>query len=77
MRRVRAGAYVEGDYLIRYFAWLGSEWDRPREQYRPWHVFRRASQISSRILLDTCATRPEAERFVAQQIALDRQMRAV
>lgn len=71
MRRLRTGAYVKGDYLIRYLAWLNEEWDGPRESYRPWHVFRRASHISARILLERLPTLDEATAYVATQLQED------
>jgi len=71
MRRVRAGAYVEGDYLIRYLAWLDESWDGERDKYRPWHIYRRASRIQKRILLETAATLDEAKAFVARQLQQD------
>ncbi len=61
-----------GDYLIRYAAWLGEEWDGPREHYRPWHVYRRASQISNRMHLEVMETLEEAKTYVSEQIAADR-----
>ncbi len=72
MRRLRAGAYVEGDYLIRYLGWLGEAWDGARTEYRPWHVFRRASAVSNRTLLDRFKELSDAQGFVAGQIAADR-----
>ena len=71
MKRLRAGAYVHGDYLIRYSAWLGEEWDGPRAKYCPWHVYRRASSISNRMRLDALRTLEEAKAYVARHIALD------
>jgi hypothetical protein len=71
MDRIRSGAYAMGDYLIRYSAWLGVDWDGPRESYRPWHVYRRASHIDNRMHLEALATLAEAEAYVLAQIAGD------
>jgi hypothetical protein len=73
MKRLRAGAYASGDYLIRYIAWLGEGWDGPRENYKPWHIFRRASPISSRMLLDRAATLEEAQQCVRRHQGLNAQ----
>lgn len=72
MRRVRAGAYVYGDYLIRYLAWLEESWDGTRDRYRPWHIYRRASRIQKRILLECTATLDEAKAYVLAQAQADR-----
>ncbi len=73
MKKLRSGAYAEGDYLIRYASWLGDDWDGPREAYRPWHVYRRASQISNRMHLEAMETLEKAKAYVAEQLAADRQ----
>jgi hypothetical protein len=67
MRRLRTGAYTEGNYLIRYLGWLEG-WDGPREKYLPWHVFRRASHISDRVLLDRAATLEDAKALVRRHL---------
>ena len=71
MKRLRAGAYAQGDYLIRYFAWLNDEWDGPQRRHLPWHVYRRASHISARILLERLASLEDAKAYVAGQIQKD------
>lgn len=69
MRRLRAGAYSFANYLIRYHAWLGPEWDGAREAYKPWHIFKRTSTIGGRILVEKLGSLDEAQRFVAAQLA--------
>jgi hypothetical protein len=76
MRRLRAGAYSQADYLIRYLGWLEG-WDGVREEYRPWHIYRRASHIDSRILLESARTLDEAKAFVAAHLDQDRKNRGV
>jgi hypothetical protein len=71
MKRLRAGAYGEGDYLIRYMSWLGEDWDGPRSEYRPWRVYRRGSSISDRVLLEKLASLDEATAYVKRQLAKD------
>lgn len=71
MKRLRAGAYAQGDYLVRYLAWLNEDWDGTRAAYRPWHVFRRASHITSRILLERFFNLEDAKQFVSEQIRAD------
>lgn len=71
MKRLRAGAYASGNYLIRYHAWLGESWDGPREEYKPWHVFRRASVIDNRTLIERTATLEQAIRCVHKNQTVD------
>lgn len=72
MNRLRSGAYALGDYLIRFAAWLGEDWDGPREIYRPWHVYRRASRLDNRMHLESLTTLEEAKAYVVEQVAADR-----
>lgn len=76
MRRLRAGAYSHGDYLIRYSSWLGEEWDGPKNEYKPWCVYRRGSSISDRVLMETLSSLEEAVAYVRKQIASDQRRKS-
>lgn len=68
LKRIRKGAYECGAYLVLYSRWVNEDWDGPSEMHRPWRVFRRASPLTRRALLDSFGTRAEAHRFIAQEM---------
>jgi len=71
LKRLRKGAYECDVYLVLYSRWISEGWDGPRESYRPWRVYKRASTLKPRAFLDAFRTRSEAHRFVAAELAGD------